>query len=310
VPGFAAVSPIAVLGPGGVGGFVAAALAHAGEEVVVVAREPTAEHIAEHGITVESVVLGSFRARPRATAELGETADVLLVAPKATGLETALERVRSDPGLVVPLLNGVEHMTRLRARFDGVAAGVIRIEVDRPRAGTVVQTSPAVRVDMATENASLAGAVERLATVFDGAGIPAVVRDSEAEVLWRKLVRLCALACTTSAANAPLGYIRTDPRWRSALEGAINEAAAVAQAEGAAVEAAGPLTELEEAPADLGSSMQRDIAAGRTPELDAIAGAVLRAGARHRMRCPTITWLASRVAERAGIAAPLLTAEG
>jgi 2-dehydropantoate 2-reductase len=276
----------------------------------VVARETTARHIEENGIAVESVRLGNFTVRPAAVSRLTQDVDVLIVATKAGELRGALERVETRPALVVPLLNGVEHMTRLRARFDGVAAGVIRIEVDRPRAGTVVQTSPAVRVDMATENASLAGAVERLATVFDGAGIPAVVRDSEAEVLWRKLVRLCALACTTSAANAPLGYIRTDPRWRSALEGAINEAAAVAQAEGAAVEAAGPLTELEEAPADLGSSMQRDIAAGRTPELDAIAGAVLRAGARHRMRCPTITWLASRVAERAGIAAPLLTVEG
>jgi 2-dehydropantoate 2-reductase len=301
---------IAIVGPGGVGGFVAAALTRAGENPVVVARETTARHIEENGIAVESVRLGNFTVRPAAVSRLTQDVDVLIVATKAGELRGALERVETRPALVVPLLNGVEHMTRLRARFDGVAAGVIRIEVDRPRAGTVVQTSPAVRVDMATENASLAGAVERLATVFDGAGIPAVVRDSEAEVLWRKLVRLCALACTTSAANAPLGYIRTDPRWRSALEGAINEAAAVAQAEGAAVEAAGPLTELEEAPADLGSSMQRDIAAGRTPELDAIAGAVLRAGARHRMRCPTITWLASRVAERAGIAAPLLTVEG
>ncbi len=50
--------------------------------------------------------------------------------------------------------------------------------------------------------------------------------------------------------------------------------------------------------------MQRDIAAGREPELDAIAGAVLRAGARHGLRCPTIGWLAGRVAQRAGIPAP------
>jgi 2-dehydropantoate 2-reductase len=44
--------------------------------------------------------------------------------------------------------------------------------------------------------------------------------------------------------------------------------------------------------------MQRDIAAGREPELDAIAGAVLRAGRRHGLRCPTVEWLAGRVAGR------------
>jgi 2-dehydropantoate 2-reductase len=297
---------IAILGPGGVGGFLAAALTRAGENPVVVARETTARHIEENGIAVESVRLGEFTARPAVVSRLAEAVDVLIVATKAGALRGALERIEAPPALVVPLLNGVEHMGALRARFDGVVAGVIRVEADRPGPGRVVQTSPAVRIDMATENPSLAGAVDRLATVFDGAGIPAVVRASEAEVLWRKLVRLCALSCTTSAADAPLGYIRSDPRWRSALDGAINEAAAVAMAEGAGVDPSGPRTELEEAPAALRSSMQRDIAAGRAPELDAIAGAVLRAGARHGIRCPTITWLSARVAERAGIAAPLL----
>jgi 2-dehydropantoate 2-reductase len=299
---------IAILGPGGVGGFLAAALTRAGENAIVVGRETAVRHIDAYGIAVQSARLGEFTVRPAATPRLTEPVDVLLVTTKAGGLPGALERIEAPPSLVVPLLNGVEHMSLLRARFDAVVAGVIRIEVDRPELGRVVQTSPAVRVDLATEKPALAGTLERLATLLEGAGIPAVVREREAEVLWRKLIRLCALACTTSAADAPLGYIRSDPRWRSALEGAINEAAAVAEAEGALIDPAGPLGELEEAPVELGSSMQRDIAAGRAPELDAIAGAVLRAGARHGVRCPTIAWLASRVAERAGIAAPLLTA--
>src|SRR5271167_1462019 len=57
---------IAILGPGGVGGFLAGALAHAGEEVVVVAREPTAKHVQEEGIDVRSVRLGDFTARAEA----------------------------------------------------------------------------------------------------------------------------------------------------------------------------------------------------------------------------------------------------
>jgi 2-dehydropantoate 2-reductase len=50
--------------------------------------------------------------------------------------------------------------------------------------------------------------------------------------------------------------------------------------------------------------MQRDIAAGREPELDAIAGAVLRAGRRLGLECPTIARLSRRIAERAGVPAP------
>jgi 2-dehydropantoate 2-reductase len=86
--------------------------------------------------------------------------------------------------------------------------------------------------------------------------------------------------------------------------GCIEEAAAVASADGAEIDPAARLAELDEAHAGLGSSMQRDIAAGREPELDAIPGSVLRAGARHGVECPTIARLVLRIAERAGIEAP------
>jgi 2-dehydropantoate 2-reductase len=78
----------------------------------------------------------------------------------------------------------------------------------------------------------------------------------------------------------------------------------VAGADGADVDPAATMGELEDAHATLGSSMQRDIAAGVDPELDAIAGSVLRAAVRHGLEAPTIERLAERVAARAGIAAP------
>jgi 2-dehydropantoate 2-reductase len=46
--------------------------------------------------------------------------------------------------------------------------------------------------------------------------------------------------------------------------------------------------------------MQRDIEAGREPELDAIPGAVLRAAARHGLACPTIEELMGTIAARLG----------
>jgi 2-dehydropantoate 2-reductase len=292
---------IAVLGPGGVGGLVAGALDRAGTPVTVVAREETAAAIARDGLRVRSVRLGNFTAHPAAVASLEEPIDVLLVAPKATGLAEALERVHGKPSLVVPLLNGVDHMTVLRRRFgQGVTAGVIRVESDRPEPGLVVQTSPFLGIDIAGE----APPVVALADALRAADIPVRLGDSEPQVLWRKLVRLNALACTTSAYDLALGPIRTTPELRADLEGCLEEGAAVARAEGADVEAAAVMAELEQAHAELGSSMQRDIAAGRTPELDAIAGAVLRAGARHGLECATVARLAARVAERAGIEAP------
>jgi ketopantoate reductase len=54
--------------------------------------------------------------------------------------------------------------------------------------------------------------------------------------------------------------------------------------------------------------MQRDIAAGRDPELDHIAGSVLRAAARRGLACPTIARLAGVIAQRAGVAPPRVAA--
>jgi 2-dehydropantoate 2-reductase len=302
------VEAIAILGPGGVGGFVAGALAHAGEPVVVVARGPTAAELSARGIHVDSAALGTFSARPEAVETLTEPPPLLFVATKATSLAAALDRIEAPPQLVVPLLNGLEHMRTLRARFgsDRVAAGTIRIESRSPRPGRVIQTSPTVRVELAADDAQVRPSLEPVARMLERSGIPARLGGSEAQILWSKLVRLVALATTTSASDRTLGFIRSDPEWRATLEACVAEAAAVAGADGGDVDPAATLAELEEAHPGLGSSMQRDLAAGRTPELDAIAGAVLRAGARHGIACPTIARLSASIAARAGLERPEL----
>jgi 2-dehydropantoate 2-reductase len=298
---------VAVLGPGGVGGFLAAALDRAGTPTTLIAREPTAEALrARDGLAVTSALLGDFTAAPRIATALEDEADLLLIATKAGGLPEALARIEAEPGLVVPLLNGIEHLAVLRERFgaERVPAAVIRIESDRPRAGVIVQSSPVVRIDLAADDPALARRLPAAAALLRGAGLEVRVGDSEAAVMWAKLCRLCTLALTTSAADRPLGEIRADPRGRSAMENAIAEVVAVARAEGAPSTVDSVTAELESAPATLSSSRRRDLAAGREPELDAIAGAVIRAGLRHELPCPTIQWLAERVALRAAAARP------
>ncbi|HYM45368.1 MAG TPA: 2-dehydropantoate 2-reductase [Solirubrobacteraceae bacterium] len=324
---------VAVLGPGGVGGLVAGVLDAAGTEghlrgtsspakserrervaVQVIARESTAQTIAEHGLRVQSVMFGELHAPVRACARLREKVDVLIVATKAAGLEDALERIEVTPGLVLPLLNGLDHIALLRERFgpDRVLAGTIRVESDRPEPGVIVHTSPFLIVDMATHSPGAREGMEQIARALKNAGVPVrvilpVSERSEAQVMWSKLVRLNALACTTSAYDELLGEIRSTPQLRADLVATIEEACSVGQAEGAGdVDPQTALGELELAHDTLGSSMQRDIAAGRPPELDAIPGAILRAAARHDLRCPTIERLVAMIAARAGVPVPAL----
>ncbi len=304
---------VAILGPGGVGGLLAGVLERSGSEVILIARDSTVAAIERDGLRVSSVMFGDFVAHPRAVTLLDEPVDALIVATKAAGLDAALGRIACEPTIVLPLLNGLDHLVTLRERFapGSVLAGAIRIESDRPQPGVVVHTSPFLLVDMACVDASAGPAMQRLAGALSQADVPVrmgwpVSDRSQAQVMWSKLVRLNALACTTSAYDKLLGEILATPQLRADLVGAIEEASVVAQAEGADdVDPATALAELEAAHATLGSSMQRDIAAGREPELDAIPGSVLRAAARHGLACPTIERLVTMIAERAGVPVPV-----
>src|SRR5512132_271553 len=95
----------AVLGAGGVGAFLGAAL---GRAVLLLMRE---ESRARYGgvMHVESVLLGDFDAQIPAAATLEEPVDVVWVTTKAPQLAEALERVSEsaadDSAVVVPLLN-------------------------------------------------------------------------------------------------------------------------------------------------------------------------------------------------------------
>src|SRR5947208_8927100 len=155
---------IAILGPGGVGAFLGAALARSGQDVLLIAREPTAEAIGREGLTVESARLGGFHTQPKTATQLDQPTDVLVVATKAKDLLAALERIRAEPALVVPLLNGLDHLEPLRERFGPRAvAGSIRIEAYRTDATHVHQPSLFLRIDMATENERMRDAVEAFA---------------------------------------------------------------------------------------------------------------------------------------------------
>lgn len=286
---------VAVLGPGGVGGLVAGALDRAEIEVTVVARDDTAAVIARDGLRVRSARLGEFQAHPQATARLDRDVDILIVATKAQGLASALDRIAATPRLVVPLLNGIDHLALLRERWpDRVCAATIRVASDRPAPGVVEHTSAALRIELAPPTPD----VEAAAHLLRRAELPTKVVEHEADVMWGKLVRINALACATTAFDAQLGAIRAHPRRRVALDACIRETVAVARAEGATIEPGEVVAEIERIEPDFTSSMQRDVAEGREPELDAIPGAVLRAAARHGIDCPTVEMLAATIRQR------------
>ena len=126
--------------------------------------------------------------------------------------------------------------------------------------------------------------------------------------MWSKLVRLNALACTTSAYDKLLGEIRSTPALRADLVGAIEEACAVGQAEGA--DDIDPADGARRARARARHARQLDAARHRRrPRARAGRDPRRRCCARRRATacaCPTIERLVAMIAARAGVPAPVI----
>jgi len=287
---------VAVLGPGAVGGSLAVRLSLAGVPIVCIARPETVGIIALSGIAVESPD-GATTIRPQVAEELERPVGLLLVTVKAPALEEALERVAPEAvteGVVLPLLNGLEHMEVLRRRFPGrVAAGTIS-HFQAYRAGRVqiIEATRAPVVTMASEELPR-GDLDRVADLLRLGRMEVRVGESERRVLWHKVARISALAAATAASGRSVGELRTDVDWNQRLQRAIAEACAVAEADGVPLRPAAQWDIIEQMAAETTTSAARDVAAGRRSELDAIVGSVLRVAERHGIPTPTLSALAS-----------------
>jgi 2-dehydropantoate 2-reductase len=291
-------STIAILGPGGVGGLLAGLLSRAGHKVICLAGGTTAEVLNRDGIEVRSAHFGDFTAVITAATQLSEPVDFCLITCKQTALNAALERVPADTladGLVLPLLNGVEHPALLRQRYrpEQVVPGVIRVESTRTAPGIITHGSPFVQIDLASATASPAR-IEAAAAVLTDAGVQTRVLPDETTTLWTKMAFLAPMALLTTRYGITLGDLRT--RRRDELLTLVDEATAVARAHGADSDPATVMNVYDAFPAGTKSSMQRDAEAGSAWELDAIGGALLRAADRHGVETPLAVRLVTELA--------------
>ena len=288
----------AVLGAGGVGGLVGGALAKVGHPVTLLVRSGRRDHYPER-LSVESEALGTFEAPVRVAGRLEEQFDVVWITVKATALEAALDAVSPEglgSGVVVPLLNGVDHVEQLRDRYgsERVLPGTIRVEAEQLGPGRVRHLSAFADVQVAPDRATRARA-EAISDELRTAGLTCEVHEDGVTMLWSKLCFLAPFALATTVAGGPLGVVRSDAQWRALIEACVNEACAVGVVEGARVAPEPILAALEGLPDGFRSSMQKDVEAGRPPEVAAIAGPILRRGGEHGIDVPATRALVDQV---------------
>jgi 2-dehydropantoate 2-reductase len=277
---------------------VGGALAKAGHPVTLLVRPGRRDHYPKQ-LSVESETLGTFEAPVQVADRLDEQFDVVWITVKATALEAALHALAPEKlgdGIVVPLLNGVDHVGQLRDRYgaERVLPGTIQVEAEQIGPGRVRHLSAFADVQVAPRPA-IQARTEALCEELRSARLGCDVHEDEVTMLWRKLCFLAPFALATTASRSPLGVVRSDSGWWTRLEGCVKEACAVAVAEGAKVAPEPILAVLEGAPDGFRSSMQKDVAAGRPPEVEAIAGPILRGGTEHGIDVSATRALVDRI---------------
>jgi len=288
----------AILGAGGVGGLVGACLARCGDSVTMVVRPESLAQYPEQ-LRLESA-FGNFSVPVSRAAEV-PPADVLWLTVKATQLGAALSAFTKPDSVtaIVPLLNGIDHLALLRARYgaERVIAATIAVETERVAPGHIIHRSPFARLNVSSAGRSLLGTtLDELQKM----GFECRFIDDEPTLMWSKLVFLAAFALTTTASGKTTGEILADPEWRQLGLSCIREASAVALAEGAKIDADAVIASVMKMPGNMRSSMQKDVERGNAPELDAIAGPILRGAARHGIEVPATKKLVAAVESRAG----------
>lgn len=289
---------VAVVGAGGIGGYLAVRLAAAGNAVSVVARGAHLEAIRANGLTLED------RTGERIVVEVPASADPAELEPpelvifgvKGHQLAEAIEQARplmAEGAVALPILNGVTATSMLEEAYgEGRALiGVARISAEIVAPGVIGRLDSETGLyvgdrDGRQDTEPAAG----VRAMLNAAGAPAPETDDARAELWRKMISWNGGGTVTAAARCDFGTIQRVPELRVLVGRLIEEALAVARASGAPVSedyAEKALMGLDRMPGGIRSSMAADLAAGKALELDHLTGAVARMGRELGVPVPT-----------------------
>ncbi|MGH8666514.1 MAG: ketopantoate reductase family protein [Burkholderiales bacterium] len=288
---------IAVMGSGGVGGFVGGRLAHAGCDVRFVARGEHLKVMRANGLVIERDGQDAIRIPNVRAAEdpalLGPV-DLVIIAVKLRDTEAAAAAVRplvTPATAVLSLQNGVTKDDILRREFgaQAVVGGVTYVATRIARPGVIGQTGAVQRVVIGEYDGRPSPRVQSLHAWLTRAGIDAAISDDIRRTLWEKFVFLVGLSSTTATMRVRLGAILGNTQTRAFLLDLMREAVAVGRALGVALPsdyAEQRLAFAATMPQDMTSSLHHDLDAGRPLEIEWLAGAVATLGRAHAIPTP------------------------
>ncbi len=277
------MTTIAVIGPGAIGGTLAAWLAQVpGNELTVCARSPFED------LVVRIPEGGAIEARPHVLVDpaAATPVDWVLTATKTydtAGARRWIERQLGPQTCVAVIQNGVEHLQRFADLVppERLLPVIIDIPAERTAPGRIHQR----RHGLITAPAGELG--QRFAALFAGTPLTPELTDDFVTASWRKLA-LNSAAVVSALTQRPAGVVQN--AGAAALMRAIaQESVLVGRAMGARLADGLPdevLERLRASAPDSVNSLLADRLAGRPLEIDARNGVIVRFGREHGIATP------------------------
>jgi 2-dehydropantoate 2-reductase len=273
---------ILVVGAGAIGGYFGGRLLQAGQDVTFLVRPKRAGELASAGLVIKSPAGDvTLKNPPTVQADkLTEKFDVVLLSCKAFDLEDAIDSFAPAVGpntAIIPLLNGMSHLDVLDKKFgrERVLGGLCAIAVTLNEKREVVQLAPMQSLGFGERDNKMSDRVKAIAEVFAKGNCGAAPSEHVMQDMWEKWVFLASLAASTCLMRTSVGNILAVTGGKDFLLGMLDEASAVATAEGFAP--AGPFFQrtrgiLTTEGSPMTASMFRDVRAGLPVEADHVIG--------------------------------------
>ena len=286
---------VAIIGSGGVGGYLGARLWKSGNEVVFVARGAHLAAMQQHGLRLESPEENiEVKATFTAALDTPEPFDLIIVSVKSHDTEAAAR-------LALPVLKNDTVVLTIQTGIgnEEILSAILGKEHVVPAAAYIISTiaSPGVilheggtgKFKFGETDGTVSPRCLMLEQTFAKAGIVAEPVEDIRKALWWKFIFICGVGGMTAYTRSPIGIILEDYKLKALLWGIVHEAASVGKA--LAIDSFDDVEEkilahCARLPVLTTSSMFYDLSHGKKVEVEALNGAVVRFGKKLSVPTP------------------------
>ncbi len=281
---------VAVVGLGGVGGYIGASLAKSGCDVVGFARGEHLRAIKKNGIKIIEDDL-SWSA-PLEVKELHEPEgyfDVVLFCVKSYDLQKSYEQIQhtlDEKSILLSFSNGVANGALLRKVSNSIILdGCVYILSHIQEVGVIRKKGRVFAAVFGGESC----ATEALMTLFEKAQLRVKTPEDIQEALWKKYIFIAAFGTLTSYYDKSIGYLCE--HHYSEAEAVLQEIADLAKAKGIHIEkeVEKSLNTAKSLPYDASTSMHLDFQKKKPTELESLSGYVVHEAKIYGVDTPQIT---------------------